>query len=62
MTATNTYRDYRIERSDAPAFVRDAQFQFTHAEYDGPEDRRCGFGRDEADCRAQIDDLIAEGF
>jgi hypothetical protein len=50
------YREYIIE----PHSYLSLSYQFAHKEYDGPEDRRVGFGKTIADCKQQIDDYIFE--
>lgn len=48
------YRGYRI--TVAPAFQREYRFNYTHVDYDGPEDRRCGAARSIEECREKIDE------
>lgn len=51
--STIRYRDHNID----PAYVG---WQFTHIDYDGPEDRRSGHGDSIRDCKEQIDEQLAE--
>ena len=34
--------------------------QWSHSDYDGPEDKRCGIGTSLWDCMERIDELIEE--
>ena len=54
----DTYRGYPI--TVAPAFQREYRFNFCHPDYDGPEDKRCGFAPTVQGCREQIDELEGE--
>lgn len=46
------YRDFIIERHEW------AGWQFTHKEYDGPEDARIGTASSFIDARCQVDEMI----
>lgn len=48
------YKGYMI--NTAPAYTRMA-YMFTHKDYDGPEDRRHGYGKSIEDCKEQIDEI-----
>lgn len=52
------YRGYCItyERKPIPTSAHD--WEFSHEDYDGPEDKRNGTGGSVADCQDQIDDQI----
>lgn len=52
------YKGYEI--TVAPAYQREFRFNFCHPDYDGPGDKRCGFGKSIEDCRNWIDELEAE--
>lgn len=52
-----TYRDFEIRLTGYrhPSWSR---FEFTHIEFDGPEDNRHGHGESLMDCLEQIDEII----
>ena len=44
--------EWLITPADAP--VRNVNWSYVHADYDGDEDGRCGFGASIEDCLVQI--------
>lgn len=52
------YGKYSI--SLAPPHQREYRFNFVHDDYDGPGDRRCGFGKTIQECRDWIDDIESD--
>lgn len=55
---TEKYRGYLI---DGPQRTGPA-YSYYHEEYDGPEDRRCGWAGSLKEAKEQIDERIDEGF
>lgn len=53
------YRGYRIYLSDLHA-THDFQFQFSHDNYDGPPDRRCGLAHSIPGAKKAIDEIEDE--
>jgi len=49
------YRGYTIRPISTP--IAAAKFEFVSREYDGPEDRRCGFAASVDDAKMLIDEL-----
>jgi len=54
------YRGYSISFDPKQIPYRDFDFNFSHVDYDGPEDKRCGNGASVSDCQDQIDEIIYE--
>jgi hypothetical protein len=54
------YRGYRIDYYQPPIPWRGADWQFTHKDYDGPEDSRCGHAASYAEACAAIDEMEDE--
>lgn len=54
---TTTYRGYVINYAPPPIGSRACDYQFVHVDYDGPEDRRCGFGPSKEACQLAIDEI-----
>lgn len=51
-----TYRGFRVWFEPPPIPVRDCDWHWTHVDYDGPEDGRCGHAASLEGARAEIDD------
>jgi hypothetical protein len=49
------YKDYRIYESDCGPRI--ARFSFVHKDYDGDDDKRCGYGFTVSDCKNEIDEI-----
>lgn len=54
-----TYRGYTIIDCYTPIPSR-IKFEYVHDDYGGPGDTRHGFGSSVAECKAEIDELIAD--
>lgn len=52
------YRGYRVFLGDSGPWS--TNWHFVHEDYDGPEDNRCGVCRTVIECRAEIDEQIAD--
>jgi len=52
-----TYKSYNIEKVGRSGPFT---YEFWHEDYDGPEDKRCGFAPTEEDAKRQIDEQIEE--
>lgn len=52
-----TYRGYVITYDPPPIPDRGSDFQFSHVDYDGPGDRRCGTAGSLADTHERIDEI-----
>ena len=51
------YKDYDIEFLSKPIGTRDFDFDFSHEDYDGPEDVRCGHAGSVQECVKKIDEI-----
>lgn len=56
MTKNTHYRDYKLERINHPLRLGDA-WSYVHEDYDGPEDRRCGFCDSIKECVEAINEM-----
>lgn len=54
-TATATYRGYRIDPN--PYMFLEDRFIYSHMDYDGPGDNRCGTAATIEDAKREIDEL-----
>lgn len=52
------YRGYHIYYDPPPIPVRTMDWGYTHEEYDGPEDNRCGRVATEQACKDAIDEAL----
>lgn len=58
MTTIRTeYRGYVIEYDPPPIPGPTFDWQYTHKDYDGPEDKRHGYSASVEACKAEIDDI-----
>lgn len=53
-----TYKYYYI--LVAPAYQKEYRFNYSHIDYTGPPDRRCGFAKTIEDCKKQINEIENE--
>ncbi len=54
------HRNYEIRWDPKPIPSRDFDYDFSHVDYDGPEDRRCGAAGSIRDCIIIIDEMIED--
>lgn len=52
------YRGYTISFDPKPIPSRDFDFDFSHEDYDGPGDHRCGSAGSVEDCMILIDEQL----
>lgn len=50
------YRNFIISYWCKPIPDRRFDYDYAHADYDGPEDNRCGSAASVEDCKSEIDD------
>lgn len=55
-----TINDYVIEHNPKPIPMRNHDWDWTHREYQGPGDRRCGTAASREDAERQIEELEGE--
>ena len=55
--AKTTYRDYHIEYQPKPIPTRKHDWNWTHEDYDGPGDPRCGTAASEAAAKIAVDEM-----
>jgi hypothetical protein len=51
------YRDYNIVLNQKPIPDRGHDWDFTHVDYDGPGDSRCGTAASVEGCKSEIDEI-----
>jgi hypothetical protein len=54
------YRDYEITFNPPPIPSRACDWQYTHKDYDGPEDPRIGHAESLEAAKSDIDDLVID--
>ena len=55
------YRNYTISYNPPPIPIRTMDWEFSHKDYDGPEDNRCGHAGSLDEAMAEIDYLEDDG-
>jgi hypothetical protein len=58
-TVSEKYRGFTIDYAPKPIPSRAADWDWSHEDYDGPPDRRCGTARSVDEAKADIDELLA---